>query len=307
MRWDGGIMKHRFPSIGLLNTFEIAARHLSFTVASQDLCLTQGAISRQIKALEDQIGITLFLRKHRSIELTPEGVELYKVVTRSLDDIGSCLEALRDSTAFPQITVAASVSFAYYWLMPKLEEFSEAHPEIDLRILASDQKVDLRRDGVDVAILFGHGSWDGVDATSLFGETVYPVCSPAYLAAHPELRHPSDILDQTLVHLDGGGTIWGSVDWQAWLAMQGITTMPVRRGIQLNSYPMVLHAVEAGRGVALGWSYIVDEMLQDGRLVCPINASLDTRNGYYLGASKDKQHNKSVETFKRWIVDAARI
>lgn len=298
-------MKHRLPSFGLLNTFEIAARHLSFTVASQELCLTQGAVSRQIKTLESQTGAPLFVRKHRAIELTPEGVELYRVVSRSLLDIGACLETMRNNAAFPQITVAASVSFAYYWLMPKLEKFSEAHPEIDLRILASDQKMDLRRDGVDVAILFGQGASDGVDATLLFGETVYPVCCPAYLAAHPELRQASDILDQTLVHLDGGGNIWGSVDWPAWLAMQGITTMPVRRGIQLNSYPMVLQAAEAGRGVALGWSYIVDEMLQDGRLVCPVNASMDTRNGYYLGAAKDKQHNQSVEIFKRWIVDAA--
>lgn len=300
-------MIQRVPPFGLLNTFEIAARHLSFTVASQELCLTQGAVSRQIKALEGQIGVTLFLRKHRAIELTLEGVELYNAVSRSLLDIGTCLETMRNNAAFPQITVAASVSFAYYWLMPRLEKFSEVHPEIDLRILASDQKVDLRRDSIDVAILFGHGAWDGVDATLLFGETVYPVCSPAYLAAHPELSEASDILDQTLVHLDGGGSIGGSVDWQSWLATQGTTTMPVRRGIQLNSYPMVLKAAEAGRGVALGWSYIVDEMLQDGRLVCPVNAPLDTQNGYYLGATKDARHNKSVEIFSRWIVDSANV
>ena len=297
------MMKHKLPTFGLLNTFEVAARHLSFTVASQELCLTQGAVSRQIKALEDQIGVILFLRKHRAIELTPEGVELYKVVTRSLDDIGACLEAMRNNTAFPQITVAASVSFAYYWLMPRLEKFSEVHPEIDLRILASDQKVDLTRDGVDVAILFGHGMWDGVDALPLFGETVYPVCSPTYLAAHPELRQASDMLDQTLLHLEGGGNIWGSVNWQIWLAMQGVTATPVRRGIQLNSYPMVLQAAEAGRGVALGWSYIVDEMLQDGRLVRPGNASLDTRNGYYLGTTKECKSNPEVKVFSQWIMN----
>lgn len=299
------MMKHRLPTFGLLNTFEVAARHLSFTLASQELCLTQGAVSRQIKALEDQIGVTLFLRKHRAIELTLEGVELYKVVTRSLEDIGACLEAMRNNTAFPQITVAASVSFAYYWLMPRLEKFSEAHPEIDLRILASDQKVDLTRDGVDVAILFGCDPWSAVEAKFMFGEQVYPVCSPDYLASHPELQQASDMLDQTLLHLEGGGNLWGSVNWQIWLAMQGVTATPVRRGIQLNSYPMVLQAAEAGRGVALGWSYVVDEMLQDGRLVCPVNASLDTRNGYYLGAPKGKQNNVAVEVFKQWIVSEA--
>lgn len=299
------MMKHNLPTFGLLNTFEIAARHLSFTMASQDLCLTQGAVSRQIKTLEDQIGVTLFLRKHRAIELTPEGAELYKVVTRSLDDIGTCLEAMRDSTAFPQITIAASVAFAYYWLMPRLEKISKAHPEIDLRILASDQKVDLTRDGVDVAILFGYGPWSGLETKFMFGEQVYPVCSPDYLAAHPELQQASDMLDQTLLHLEGGGNTWGSVNWKIWLEMQGVTTMPVRRGIQLNSYPMVLQAAEAGRGVALGWSYVADEMLKDGRLVCPVNASLGTRSGYYLGATKGGQNNPAVEVFKQWIVDEA--
>ncbi len=298
--------KEKLPALGLLNTFEVAARHRSFTRAGEELYLTQGAVSRQVKALEDQIGVRLFQREHRSLRLTPEGAELYSVVLSSLDEIRSCLETIRGAVNFAQITVAASVSFAYYWLMPRLEGFNEAFPDIDLRVLASDQKVDLWRDDADVAVLYGHGHWDDVQAEFLFAETVYPVCSPQYLAAHPELRHASDIPGQTLLHLEGGGNIWGGVTWQSWLAAHGVTRAPDRRGIRINSYPMVLQAAQAGRGIALGWSYIVDEMLSDERLVCPVHATLKSRSGYYLGSLEKNAVTPAVEAFFRWMLKEAR-
>lgn len=300
--------KERLPSLGLLNTFEVAARHLSFTRAAEELCLTQGAVSRQIKALEEQVGVALFVRKHRSITLSLEGTELYNVVLHSLDEIGSCLETIRKAVDFPQITVAASVSFAYFWLMPRLEKFSEVFPDIDLRVLASDQKVDLSRDEADVAILVGRGQWEGVQAEFLFGEKVYPVCSPGYLAVHPELRQVSDMLDQTLLHMDSGGNIWGGVDWQTWLAKQGVKGTPKRRGIRMNSYPVILQAAQAGRGIALGWSYIVDEMVAEGHLVCPVDEQpLETGSGYYVGSLNRKASIPSVAAFFQWILEEARF
>lgn len=299
-------MKKRLPALGLLNTFEVAARHLSFTRAAGELCLTQGAVSRQIKALEDQIGAKLFVREHRSLRLTSEGAELYNVVWRSLDEIATCLETIHNTTSFPQITVAVSVSFAYYWLMPRLERFSEAFPDIDLRVLASDQMADLSRDEADVAILYGHGHWDDVQAEFLFGETVYPVCSPKYFEAHPELEQTSDLLEQTLLHQDGGGNIWGRATWQTWLAAQGVTGAPKRRGIRINSYPMVVQAAQAGRGVALGWSYIADQMVKEGSLVCPVQARLETESGYYLGALKSRIDTPAVAAFFQWMLKETR-
>ena len=229
--------KYALPALSQLHTFEAVARRMSFTAAADELCLTQSAVSRQIKSLETDLGRPLFLRRHRAIELTPEGCQLFEAVTRGLDEIADCVRDLRAATDMPQITVAASVAFSYYWLMPRLERFAERYPEIDLRVLATDHEVDLTRQGADVAALHGDGNWDGVDARFLFGERVYPVCSPIYLSEHPELQRPSDLLDQTLLHLDGGGTIWGSVDWQTWLVQQGVTGQPVRRGIRLNSLP----------------------------------------------------------------------
>lgn len=295
--------KYRLPSLPQLHTFEAVARWMSFTLAADELCLTQSAVSRQIMTLEHSLGRPLFHRKHRAIALTAEGQRLFQAVTRGLDEIALCVDDLRGTAAAPQITVAASVAFSYYWLMPRLERFSERFPAIDLRILATDQKVDLTKGEADVAVLFGEGGWDAFDTRLLFGERVYPVCSPSYLRAHPEMQVPADLLAQTLLHLDGSGNIWGAVDWGIWLSKQGVTGQPLRKGIRLNSYPMALQGAEAGRGVALGWSYITDAMLADGRLVCPVNQVLETRNCYHIGAARDKMQDASVRQFFDWIME----
>ncbi|MEZ5779103.1 MAG: transcriptional regulator GcvA [Paracoccaceae bacterium] len=295
--------KLRMPPLSLLQTFEAVARRGSFTLAADELCLTQSAVSRQIRSLEDKLGLPLFRRLHRAIEPTAKGQRLFESVTRGLREIEGCVTGLRAATENPQITVSASVAFSYFWLMPRLERFSARHPEVDLRILATDQRVDLRHDGADVAILYGAGQWQGVRAHLLFGERVYPVCSPAYLHDHPQLRRPSDMLDQTLLHLDGGGNIWGGVDWQVWLMTQGVTGQPVRRGVRLNSYPMILQAAEAGRGVALGWSYITDDMLAEGRLVCPVENVLETHDSYYVGALEEVEGVPEIAAFLQWIRD----
>ena len=295
--------KYNLPRLSQLHAFEAVARHASFTLAADELCLTQSAVSRQVKSLEQDLGQPLFHRRHRAIELTDDGQLLFRAVTRGLDEIGDCIATMRAENERQQITVAASVAFAYYWLMPRIERFSERHPDIDLRVLATDQAVDPGRGDSDIAVLYGDGNWRGIEARWLFGERVYPVCSPGYLESHPELQQASDILGQTLLHLDGGGNIWGAVDWQVWLARQGVTGQPMGRGVRLNSYPMVLQGAEAGRGVALGWSYITDEMVADGRLVCPFGGAIDTLNGYYIGASQHAADRPELGDFLDWIAE----
>lgn len=297
------LRKYPLPALSQLHTFEAVSRRKSFTAAADELCLTQSAVSRQIKSLEATLGRSLFRRKHRAIELTVEGRKLFEAVTRGLDEIAQSVDELRARNETPQITVGASVAFSYFWLMPRLERFSERCPNIDLRVLATDQQVDLNKGDTDIAVLQGDGIWEGVETRRLFGERVYPVCSPGYLRDHPELLRPSDCLDQTLIHLEGGGNIWGAVDWQIWLKRQGVTGQPVRRGISLNSYPMVLQGAEAGRGIALGWGYITDAMLADGRLVCPVGEAMETQNGYYIGASLEGVSNPAVASFFQWILE----
>lgn len=293
--------KYRLPPLDLFHCFEAVARHRSFTLAAGELCLTQSAVSRQIKTLEDALGLRLFRRLHRAIEVTAEGQRLFESVTRGLEDISACLAALGAAAKAPQITVSASVAFAWFWLMPRLERFSALEPDVDLRVLATDQPVLPGTGEVDVAILFGSGRWDGLEARLLFGERVYPVCSPAYLRDHPALRGPEDLLDQTLLHLEYGKPSFGGVDWRNWLQRQGVSGQPVRRGLRFNSYPMVLEAAQAGQGVALGWSYVTDPLVADGRLVCPVDCPVETQDGYYLCASKRAGQTPSVTTFLNWI------
>lgn len=299
------LRKYPLPPLDLFHSFEAVARHRSFTLAAKELCLTQSAVSRQIQALEGALGLRLFRRLNRAIEVTPEGQRLFDSVAQGLEDISACLSALGAASKPPQITVSASVAFAWFWLMPRLERFAALQPEIDLRVLAADQPVLPGTGEVDVAILFGAGKWDGLDARLLFGERVYPVCSPAYLRNHPELRQPADLLDQTLLHLEYPRPAAGEVDWRQWLLRQGVNEQPVRRAIRLNSYPMVLQAAEAGRGVALGWSYITDPILAEGRLVCPVQKSLETNDGYYVSSSVSAMRDPAISFFLDWILDEA--
>ena len=293
--------RYRLPPLDLLHTFEAVARHRSFTLAADELCLTQSAVSRQIRALEEALGLRLFHRLHRAIEVTPEALRLFGVVTRAVEDITSCLAEFGAAQKVPQITVCASVAFAWFWLMPRLERFGVLQPDVDLRVLATDQPVMPGAGEVDVAILFGSGQWAGLEAQLLFGERVYPVCSPAYLRAHPALHRPEDLLDQTLLHLEYGKASSSGVDWRTWLLRQGVNGQPVRRGLRFNSYPMVLQAAEAGHGVALGWSYVTDPLLAEGRLVCPVDQTLETQDGYYLCTSRNSACTPEISAFLEWI------
>lgn len=299
------MQKYRLPSLDLLRTFEAVARHLSFTLAAGELCLTQSAVSRQIATLEQQTGIRLFRRLHRAIELTPAGQQLLEAVTGGLDQIHDCLSVLGSVTRTPRITVSATVGFAWFWLMPRLNAFSASHPGLDIRVLATDTPVLPGQGDIDVAILFGSGQWEGITSQLLFRERVYPVCSPRFLSEHPGLSRPEDLACQTLLHLDIDRSAPDSVDWQRWLASQGVTGQPVLPGLHFNSYPMVLQAAEAGRGVALGWSYIVDPIVASGRLVQPVGGTMETRNGHYLSTSKDASSTPEGVEFLGWIASEA--
>jgi DNA-binding transcriptional LysR family regulator len=293
--------KYSLPSLDLLHTFEAVARHRSFSLAADELCLTQSAVSRQVKTLEDVSNFKLFQRLHRSIELTSEGAELFDSVTRGLATIDACYSSLKKAPKAPKITVSATVAFSWFWLMPRLERFSALNPDIDLRILATDHSVLPKGGEVDVAILFGSGNWDGLEAKLLFGERVYAVCSPSYVSAHPELVQIENFLDHPLLHFEYNKSGFGGIDWTSWLSMQGVTGQQMRRGLRFNSYPMVLQAAEAGRGVALGWSYITDPILAEGRLVCPAGGFVETRNGYYLCTTERLEVTPEIAAFLEWV------
>lgn len=283
----------------------MVARHCSFTRAADELCLTQSAVSRQIKLLEGELGISVFKRLHRAIELTADGQKLFASISRGLGEIDSGLQSLRTASKVPHVTVFASVAFAHFWLMPRLSRFRDIHPEYDFRVVASDLPATPRPGDADVAVLFGRGQWQGIESQLLFGERVYPVCSPAYLLQNPGLSTAQDLLNHTLLHLDYGSAKWGSIDWPAWLAAHGINSQALPSGIRLNSYPMVLQAAETGQGVALGWSYITDAMVAAGQLVRPVGPEIETKDGYYLGTFEGSATRPEVAAFQIWLKQEA--
>jgi LysR family transcriptional regulator, glycine cleavage system transcriptional activator len=298
---DVYLVRSKRPSLSLLQTFEVVARHLSFTRAADELCLTQSAVSRQVKLLEEELGVSVFRRLHRAIDLTEEGQKLLASVSRGLSEIDSGLQSLRTAPKIPHVTISASVAFAHFWLMPRLSRFREIHPEYDLRVLASDRQVTPQLGDADVAVLFGRGHWPGIATQLLFGERVYPVCSPAYMQQHPELSASQDLRNHTLLHLDYGAARWGSIDWPSWFAAHDIEGVPISIGIRLNSYPMVLQAAEAGQGVALGWSYITDPMVAAGQLVKPVGPEIETKDGYYLATPEGSESRPEVAAFLSWL------
>ena len=295
-------MPQSLPPLDLCYTFSIAAKHLSFTLAGEELHLSQSAISRQIRQLEQVTGITLFNRHHRRLSLTTAGEELLVLVNDSVNQLKQWQQNHQHTPSNRQITVAASVAFAYFWLMPKLELYNQLQPDVDIRILAADKNADLYHDEVDVAILYGDDNWPNLKVHRLFGERVMPACSPDFLSQHKQLNEPKDLLTQPLLHLEGGGNLWSSVDWQSWFKYHGLTLATQHPSIRMNTYPMLIQAAEHHRGVILGWRYITDPLVATGSLTYPLDMELATPFGYFAAMREETQQDALVSEFYDWLI-----
>ncbi|WP_161958743.1 transcriptional regulator GcvA [Ferruginivarius sediminum] len=291
------------PSVGALVAFEAAARHLSITQAARELGLTQAAVSRKVRGLEDDLGVTLFRRLHRAMRLTSEGERLQAAVSGGLHRIAETAGYLRQQGSAAQISVSTSIAFATFWLMPRIPKFRAAYPDIELRITAFDPYVDPGHDGVDAAIRYGSGNWPGLRTQRLFDEEIFPVCSPGYLSEHPELSDVDALKQQTLLHLDVAYHSW--IDWGTWFREMGEQPPPGRRGLQFNTYTLLIQAATAGQGVALGWRHLVDDFLDAGALIRPLDASLHSQGAYYVVRPDNSETPPEVETFTDWVLREA--
>lgn len=300
--------RYELPPLELLPAFEAAARTLSFTRAGQELFLTQSAVSRQIKALEAHFGCPLFERLTRALRLTPEGEELYRVATDVLARLHVAGERLRGGGGPRTLTLTTTPGFASLWLIPRLPGLMKAHPRIDVRIAASNDLVNLERSLIDLAIRYSSSDATPRGAVSLFGEEVFPVCSPA-LAQDDErpLRTPRDLARHVLLHLDypqGRGT-W--LDWDTWLAALGVADLAPAGALHFSQYDQMIHAAIAGQGVALGRSPLVARALRDARLVAPFPRSEVVPRAYYLIESPRAADKPQVRAFVEWLLaEAAR-
>ena len=255
----------RLPSLDLLRGFVAVARRLSVTQAAADLFLTQSAISRQIRALEDHLGLPLFHRRHRALALTADGERLFRLADAWLTQLGEQLDGLRQRAARPPVTLTSTIGAVSLWLLPRLGDFQALHPGLDVRVSAGNRLVDLEREGVDLALRYGPAERQPPGAIRLFDEHIVAVASPALGLDACLERNP--VAGLTLLEHDEAGRAWLNwADWLAALGLRGARAKP-RARLAFNQYDQVIFAALAGHGVALGRAPLVASMLADGRLM----------------------------------------
>lgn len=290
------------PPLKSLVAFESVARHKSFTHAADELSVTQGAISRQIHSLETYLGKPLFERANRSIRLTGSGLQYAQAIRELLTELAATTEEVRSWKGTQQITVATSSAMASLWLLPKIAAFQQAHEHIDLRIVALEQVRDLRRVEFDLALYYCWQTPPGMQATTLFYEEVFPVCSPTYLERHGPFNDPSTLLNCTLLSLEGADQDW--VSWKKWFTQTGLEYRAPHRRLNINSYSMLIQAAIINQGVALGWSQLVDDYLQQGLLVRPVDTVLRTEARFcLLEPTESPSRAASIRAFREWLMD----
>ena len=271
-------MTARLPSLNGLRAFEAAARHLSFTQAAAELNVTQTAISHQIKRLEEELGIRLFVRQNRALALTPEAKD-YLPASAPLQRSRLATDRLLRRDDDHVLTVSTLASLAAKWLLPRLSAFQEAHPGIDVRITTSTTLVDFKSGDVDAAIRYGRGQWPGLRADWLMADELFPVCSPALLDGKKPLQCPEDLADHVLLHTSAGN----DDDWRLWLTAAGLPTdLSKQPGVTFDLVFMTVQAAIDGIGVAMGRTAYVEDDIAKGRLVVPFKITLPVDAGFYL-------------------------
>jgi LysR family glycine cleavage system transcriptional activator len=291
-------MSRRLPPLNALKAFEAAARHESFTRAADELCVTQGAVSQQVKALEGSLGIVLFARERQRLVITPAGREYLAVIRDALDRIAMGTERLMQSRSSGVLTVSTSPDFAAKWLVNRLGRFAESHPEIDLRVSATMHQVDFVRDDVDLAVRHGDGKWPGLDVVRLCSERLFPVCSPKLLSEDQSIATASDLLKFPLLRLDD----W--TNWNRWFEVAGVAR-PDARGPVFNRASMLIDAAVDGQGVALARTALAAWDMLTGRLIKPIDISLRMANTYWIVCPKAASTPPKVVTFRKWLMAEA--
>lgn len=279
-------MASPFWDIGSLGVLEAVGRLENLTLAARELGMTQPAVSYQIKRIEDRLGVALFARRARGVEILPEGQILYRAVRSGLDGIEEAMQQIRRLQRAPGLRIATDFGFAAFWLMPRVARFRSKYPEVDVRITASSMLQPLDRREADISILFGGREDFPKDATLFIGEKVMPVCSPAYLAAHGPFPGGKGLGSTSLLHLDAlQGDRWFT--WRSWLDLIGEDIEDGNHGLVFNTYNLVIEAAVADQGVALGWDGLIDGAVRRGQLVPACDRALSSDKGYWLVFNPD--------------------
>ena len=295
-------MTRKLPPLNALRAFEAAARHLSISKAAGELNVTPAAVSHQVKALEDFLGIILFRRLNRALMLTDAGQTVLPGLRDGFDHLAQAIDKLAAIRDGDVLTISTSPSFAAKWLVPRLDRFRAGHPQMELRIDATDRVVDLTRGEADIAIRYGNGNYPGMRAEQLFTDESFPVCSPKLCKGPPPLRAPADLDRHTLLHVDWNVQSQTAPSWRMWLLAAGVGHLDPQRGSRFNQESMALQAAIESHGVALVSRVLAADDLAAGRLVRPFDLVLPTDFTYYLVAPEAAADQPNIAAFFDWIL-----
>ena len=295
-------MPRRLPPLNALKAFEAAARHESFTRAAEELCVTQGAVSHQVKALEIELGLKLFNRERQRLIITEAGRAYLTVVRDAFDRIASGTERLLQRQSGGALTVTTSPNFAAKWLVHRMGRFAEAHPDIDLRVSASPQHIDFAREDIDLAIRHGDGTAPGLQVMRLCAETLFPVCNPKLLTGRNALRTPADLRRFPLLHVDDRQS-WNQ--WGQWLDFAGVRDIDLAHGPVLSQVSMAIDAAVDGQGVALARTALAAWDLIGGRLVRPFDLEMPVPFAYWIVCPKPSAKLAKIVAFTDWLIAEA--
>jgi LysR family glycine cleavage system transcriptional activator len=293
----------RLPPLNSLRAFVAAARHLSLAKAADELGVTPGAVSQQIKQLEDHLGCALLRRANRQMLLTDEAQAILPGLVEAFERMHEALRTIASAGNEGRLTVSVAPSLAAKWLVPRLDRFTAQHPEIDVLVSASMHLADFDAENIDCAIRYGAGRYPGLVVEKLMAESVVPVCSPALIKGGRRLRVPPDLAHFTLLHDDSPDQDASCPDWRMWLRAAGAEDVDARRGLRFNQSSLVVEAAISGRGVALAKARLAADDLKGGRLIALFEVKQPIHFAYYFVAPPAKSALKRVQLFRRWLGD----
>ena len=287
------------PSMTALVEFESVARLSSFTVAANELGVTQAAVSRQVKFLEDTLGVRLFHRLHRSIELTEEGEALYLVVAESMQKIAGVFDRLSSGPVQQELVLAATSAFSHFRLLPRLASLKKAQPNLQLRLSTQMFTADLRHKEIDVAVRFGNGRWSDGTATLLFDEEVFPVCSTTWVESRGMPQSLQDVANAALIESDSTSEGW--MGWEAWFNAVGLRPLRLNFALRCSLYTDAIQAARYGEGIALGWGRLVHDLVETGELVRLPVASLKPNDAYFIVVPHGRTITAATDGLIDWL------
>ncbi|HUD33155.1 MAG TPA: LysR substrate-binding domain-containing protein [Variovorax sp.] len=309
MQFSQTHLRTRPIAAGQLRAFEAVARHLNFRAAAEEMALTQSAVSRQIQAIEEDVGVALFLRHTRAVELTSAGAQLLLAVQQALPRIDGAVRQIRQSAGRQSVSLTTFASFASMWLIPRLEAFQRDQPGIDIRIDASDAAVDLEVADVDIALRYGPREHMPPGALRLFGETLTPLASPWLLKSSPPIREPADLAAFTLIEAgDAHRTHLEWLTWRRWFESHGVTRAQPKRWLYFNYAYQMVQAALTGQGLVLARSSLIAESLANGDLVEVLpRHRMDSPMAYWLLVGPRNALRPEIKAFCEWLQEQARV